>query len=54
MTNTTTISIKVHKAWWLMPYLGALALFHTLTRTEPNWAQIKRLINKGVTVTPVR
>ncbi|MDQ1924559.1 hypothetical protein [Massilia pseudoviolaceinigra] len=52
-TKTTTISLKVHKAWWLMPYLRALALFHALTRTEPNWARIKRLINKGVTVRAV-
>ncbi|MCE3605835.1 hypothetical protein LXA47_19820 [Massilia sp. P8910] len=52
-TTTTTISLKVRKAWWLMPYLHTLALFHALTRTEPNWARIKRLIRKGVTVEPL-
>ncbi|MFB9242375.1 hypothetical protein IV454_16315 [Massilia antarctica] len=52
-TTTTTISLKVRKAWWLMPYLRALALFHVLTCTEPNWARIKRLIRKGVTVEPL-
>ncbi len=54
--HTNTCVLDVHVAWWLMPYLRALAFICAMTGMEPNMDKVKRLIDRGVTVKakPVR
>jgi hypothetical protein len=51
-----TCTLNVHIAWWLMPYLRALAFICAMTGMEPNMGRVKRLIDKGITLKaePVR
>lgn len=61
MTNPTEAtarsimcSLNVRVAWWLMPYLRTLAILCKLTGMRPNMNRVNRLIDKAITVAPVR
>lgn len=44
------ITIKVHRAWWLMPYCYAMIVLHVLTKwTEPTEKQVTAWYMRGLT-----
>lgn len=42
--------VRFHVAWWLSPYLYTLAAFCTITGYAPDWAKVKRVIDRAVTI----
>ena len=43
------ITVHINVAWWLRPYLYALACFCWLHGTEPNTDKLRRVLAKGIT-----
>lgn len=42
------LELTVRFAWWLEPYLYALAMCCALMRREPDWGLIARVIERAV------
>lgn len=46
----TTLTLRVTCAWWLKPYLYALAFFGVLMGMEPDQEKLQRVIARGLRV----
>lgn len=44
------ITMKIKFAWWLKPYLYALAVIHAVRGTEPEWEKITRVCERAMRV----
>jgi hypothetical protein len=53
MMATTTVKLEVRVAWWFDPYLRALIFFCFLTRSEPDWEKLHRVIARALRVRAV-
>ena len=46
----TSMSLTIHVAWWVAPYIRSIALFCWLTGAEPDLTRVGRTIERGVTI----
>jgi hypothetical protein len=46
----TEVVLHVGFAWWLRPYLAMLVFFCVLTRAEPDWVKLNRVINRAIRI----
>jgi hypothetical protein len=46
----TTVSLSVHVAWWVCPYIRALALVCWLTGMEPDMDKFGATVRRGFKV----
>ena len=44
----TTLSLSVHVAWWVIPYIRSLALVCWLTGMEPDMGRVERVLSRGI------
>lgn len=47
-----TYPVKV--AWWVTPFIHAVAFWYVVTRREPNTARISAIITRGIKVTGLK
>jgi hypothetical protein len=45
-----TITLRVTRSWWVMPYLHTLALLCAITGREPDMEKVTRTLMRGVHV----
>lgn len=48
--GTLTVTVKVKRAWWVIPYLSAVARLGKLTGREPDIDKIVANAMRGVTL----
>lgn len=48
------IELEVHVAWWLQPYIYALAAFSEITGLDADTEKLQRVIERAITVRPKR
>lgn len=46
--------VHVRVAWWLSPYLHALCFFCAISRREPDWEKLNRVIERALKLKVVR
>ncbi|WP_321789274.1 hypothetical protein [Burkholderia pyrrocinia] len=46
--HQTTLRVRVRTAWWLPLYVRFLAAWCRLTRTEPDYEQIRSIVARGI------
>ena len=44
----STVTLKVHIAWWVRWYISGVALRSLLTGREPDMGKVKATVMKGV------
>ena len=44
------IKLDVSFAWWLKPYLFAITVVAVLTRSEPDWGKLRRMIERAMRI----
>jgi hypothetical protein len=42
------LTITISVAWWLAPYLWCLVFVSVLSRREPDWAKLERVIARAI------
>ncbi|WP_157646565.1 hypothetical protein [Burkholderia ubonensis] len=47
-TATHEFSFRVHIAWWLPLYIQALIAWCRLTRAEPDYERVRRVVARGI------
>ncbi|MBN3822342.1 hypothetical protein G3O00_01760 [Burkholderia sp. Ac-20384] len=45
---TSQITIRVSTAWWLPLYMRGLAAWCRLTRSQPNYGSVERIVRRAV------
>ena len=50
MAEAPKLTLKVTFAWWLQPYMRALVFFAVITRSEPDWDKLGRVINRAMRI----
>jgi len=50
--TATTLTVRVHIAWWLRPYLYALAFFAAMMGTDPDPEKLGHVFARAIRVVP--
>lgn len=50
MTGNATVTLKVKEAWWLRWYLRWVIIRSMISLTDPDFDEVKRVMDKAITV----
>lgn len=53
MATMQTLTVRVRTAWWLVPYLHALAFFAAISGREPDLEKFRAVVDRALKVEPV-
>lgn len=54
MASNAVVMLRIRVAWWFKPYVWGLMTTSWLTGLEPDWEKFGKVVERAVSLEPVR